>query len=100
MSRLQTPSVEHFALGQARESAGALAEMIKNFHEIGPYPVAWTYIIRRDRDKAFELREPSDQLCDPGISWVRGDTLLSPLHSAPRWPIFLRKLGPADDQLK
>jgi hypothetical protein len=100
MYRIQSVSVSLFALGQIRESDAALAEMIKEFKDIGPYPIAWAYAMRKDRDKAFEWLERAYQLRDAGISWVRGDTLFKPLHADPRWPVFLRKIGLADDQLK
>jgi TolB-like protein/Tfp pilus assembly protein PilF len=100
MYRIQSVSVSLFALAQIRESDAALAEMIKEFKDIGPYPIAWAYAMRKDRDKAFEWLERAYQLRDAGISWVRGDTLFKPLHADPRWPVFLRKIGLADDQLK
>jgi hypothetical protein len=34
------------------------------------------------------------------ISWIRGDTLLKPLHSDPRWPAFLKKIGLTDEPLQ
>jgi serine/threonine-protein kinase len=100
MYRIQTISAAHFALGQIRESDAALNEMIEEFKEIGPYSIAWAYALRRDRDKAFEWLERAYQLRDAGISWVRGDTLLKPLHADPRWPVLIRKIGLADEQLK
>jgi serine/threonine-protein kinase len=100
MYRLQSLTAAHHALGQKRESDAALQAMINDFSEIGPYPIAWAYILRNERDQAFEWLERAYELRDPGITWVKADTVLRNLHQDPRWPAFLRKLGLADDQLK
>ena len=100
MYRLQSLAAAHFALGQERESDAALEAMMRDFKEVGPYPIAWVYAVRKDRDKAFEWLERAYQLHDAGISWLRADNLLKPLHTDPRWPVLLRKIGLADDQLK
>jgi hypothetical protein len=67
---------------------------------VEPYAIAWVYMWRREFDQAFEWLERSYQLRDAGISWLRADTVLAPLHADPRWPAFLRKIGLADDQLR
>jgi tetratricopeptide (TPR) repeat protein len=54
MYRLQTLAAAHYALGQLRESDAALQTMIQDFKQVGPYPIAWAYTMRGDRDKAFE----------------------------------------------
>jgi TolB-like protein/Flp pilus assembly protein TadD len=100
MYRLQSLAAAHFTLGQERESDTALEAMMRDFKEVGPYPIAWVYAVRKDRDKAFEWLERAYQRHDAGISWLRADNLFKPLHSDPRWPVFLRKIGLADDQLK
>lgn len=47
----------------------------------------------RRLERAYQLR-------DAGISWVRCDRVLKPLHADPRWPAFLKKIGLSDEQLK
>ena len=100
MYRLQSLSAAHYALGQLSESDAALQTMIRDLKEVGPYPIAWVYAVRKDRDKAFEWLERSYELRDSGISWVRADNVFRPLHADPRWPVFLKKIGLSDEQLK
>ena len=88
--------------GQKRvpESDAALAEVIAKVSETGAYQIAEAYGYRNDKDKALEWLERARRQRDAGLPGLRADTLLSNLHSDPRWDAFLRKVGLADDQLK
>ena len=37
---------------------------------------------------------------DAAVAWVKTNVNNRSLRTDPRWPIFLRKVGLADDQLK
>jgi len=100
MYRLGSLAMAHHALGQKRESDAALQTLVTKFSQTALYGITLAYASRNERDQAFEWLERSYQLHDSGISWLRVDGLLKPLHADPRWPAFLRKVGLADDQLK
>ncbi len=68
--------------------------------DIVSYQVAETYAYRNDLDQAFAWLERARENHDSGLGIVRTDLLLRPLHSDPRWPAFLRKIGLHDEQLK
>jgi TolB-like protein/cytochrome c-type biogenesis protein CcmH/NrfG len=53
-----------------------------------------------DTDLAFAALERSYARHETGMPWVKVDPYLRSLHSDPRWPGLLRKMGLADDQLK
>ena len=88
--------------GQKRvpESDAALAELIAKFNETAAYQIAEVYAYRNDKDKAFEWLERARRQRDAGLPLLRPDTLLTNLHSDPRWDSLLRTMGLADDQLK
>jgi tetratricopeptide (TPR) repeat protein len=100
MYRLQSVAASQHALGRTRESDAALQTLIAECGDTAPFPIAWVYTLRNDRDQAFAWLDRAWELRDAGISWVRGDTLLRNLHPDPRWPVFLKKIGLADEQLK
>jgi len=58
------------------------------------------YASRKDFDGAFEWLERAYRQHDPGLAWSKSDSLLIPLHADPRWPVFLKKIGLSDEQLK
>ena len=90
MYRLQFLAAVHHTLGQKHEADAALATLHSELRQTAPYPIAWVYMWRREFDQAFEWLERFYQLHDAGISWVRCDSVLKPLHSDPRWQVFLR----------
>ena len=62
--------------------------------------IAWLSVGLGDTDRAFAALEKARATRDPSLSWLRNSWYLGYLHSDPRWPAFLRKVGLADDQLK
>ena len=52
-----------------------------------------------ENDRAFAVLEKAHTARDPGIAWMKTELDEQNLHSDPRWPVFLRKVGLADDQL-
>jgi tetratricopeptide (TPR) repeat protein len=53
-----------------------------------------------EKDRAFAALEIIRSARDSSVAWLRNDFYLRPLYSDPRWPVFLRKVGLADEQLK
>jgi tetratricopeptide (TPR) repeat protein len=86
--------------GKKAESDASLAQYIKDYANVAAYQVSEVYAFRRENDRAFEWLERALRQRDAGLGWCRSDSLLAGLHDDPRWPVFLHKLGLADDQLK
>ncbi|MEY2879328.1 MAG: hypothetical protein RLZZ15_1708, partial [Verrucomicrobiota bacterium] len=64
------------------------------------FQIAEIHGYRRDLDQAFAWLERAAQQHDVGIAYTRSDPFLEPLRSDPRWPVFLKKIGLHDEQLK
>jgi hypothetical protein len=88
--------------GQKRipESDAALARLIAISADTAAYQIADAYAYRGDKDRAFEWLERARRQLDPGLASLRIDPFLANLHGDPRWDVFLRTMGLADDQLK
>jgi serine/threonine protein kinase/Tfp pilus assembly protein PilF len=89
----------YHALGRKMESDAALATLIAKDEKWGPYNIAYVYAFRGEADKAFEWLDKAVQYQDPGLSQIVVEHLFDKIHSDPRWPPFLRKLGRAPEQL-
>ena len=99
-ARLLIVSCARWAQKRVAESDAALKELIATEGETAAYQIAEVYGYRNDKDKAFEWLERARRQHDAGLPGLRADTLLPNLHDDPRWEIFLRKIGLADDQLR
>jgi TolB-like protein/tetratricopeptide (TPR) repeat protein len=99
-ARLFVLAMAKWGQGKKAESDATVAQLIKDYGEVAAYQVAEVYAFRRENDHAFEWLERALRQRDPGLAWSRPDLLLEGLHDDPRWPVFLHKLGLADDQLK
>ncbi len=82
------------------ESDAALARLIENSADGAAYQIAEVYAYRGEKDRAFEWLERARRQRDGGLGFMRCDPFLAKLHGDPRWDVFLRKMGLADDQLK
>jgi len=99
-ARLLTVTCAHWTQKRFAESDAALKEFIANYGETAAYQIAGAYGYRQDKDQAFDWLERAHRQRDAGLSSLRTDTFLRPLHSDPRWNALLRSMGLADDQLK
>lgn len=99
-ARLVVASCARWAQKRVPESDAALAELIETNAETAAYQIAEVYGYRDQKDKAFEWLERAYRQRDAGLPGLRVDTLFANLHTDPRWNVFLRKMGLADDQLK
>ncbi|MBI2813211.1 MAG: tetratricopeptide repeat protein [Opitutae bacterium] len=84
---------------QAAASNRALSEFIAKYGDDMPGYVANIYAIRGEVDPAFVWLERAYGRRDAAVVWVKTNANCRSLHSDPRWPGFLRKVGLADDQL-
>jgi len=82
----------YHAKGMKHESDSTLEDLIAIGEHWG-FQIALVYAYREERDKAFEWLEKSFTLRDAGITWSRVHPILKNLHSDPRWPVFLKKIG-------
>src|SRR6267142_250290 len=87
--------------GQKRipEADAALARLTESSADTEAYEIAEVYAYRGDKDRAFEWLERARRQRDGNFGFMRCDPFLANLHEAPRWCVFLRKMGLADDQL-
>jgi serine/threonine protein kinase/Flp pilus assembly protein TadD len=82
----------YHAKNMKAESDKALEKLLTLGDQWG-FQFACVYAYRGESDKAFEWLEKSRALRDPGIPISKVSPFLKSLHSDPRWPEFLAKLG-------
>jgi len=99
-ARLVVSAVALWNLHRKEESDAALATLIKDDDDVGAFQIAEVYSGRGDNDQAFAWLDRARRQQDGGLAYFPNDPLLDPLRSDPRWPIFQRSMGWADDQLK
>ena len=85
----------YHAMGRKQESDSAFEDLLANGDHWG-FQTACVYAYREECDKAFEWLEKSFTLRDAGIPITRVHPCLKNLHSDPRWPEFIKKIGLAD----
>ena len=98
--KLMALAVSRWAQVRKQDSNEALARLVEGFADGGAYNIAQVHAYRGESDLAFEWLERAFRQRDGGISFIRVDPFLQSLHADPRWPVFIRKVGLADDQLK
>jgi len=84
--------VQH-ALGHPAESEAALRALIDGYAWTAAYQVAEVYSYRNEIDTAYEWLERAYQNRDPGVTFSANDELLRPMHSDPRWRLFMQRMG-------
>jgi Flp pilus assembly protein TadD len=99
-TRLYALALARWGQKKQPEADATLEQLIKSYADIGAYQVFEVYAFRGENDHAFEWLERAFRQRDPGLAWSKSDIILESLHSDPRWEVFIRKLGLADDQLK
>jgi tetratricopeptide (TPR) repeat protein len=91
--RLWSLAIIENAAGRKNEARAALDDFIAKYSDEGPFQIAEVYANLDQHDKAFEWLELAIAGRDPGTSNVAVSRLLDPLHSDPRWPALLEKIG-------
>ena len=74
------------------ESDEALAMLLAQGEEWG-FQIAVAHACRGESDEAFKWLERAYELRDSGIPATKMLPMLASLHSDPRWPRFLEKIG-------
>ena len=95
--RLCALAIIHHAADRRAEADAALHELIDKHGDDAAYQVAIVYAARGETDLAFEWLERAYAQRDSGLSEMKIQPWLRPLHADPRWGVFLRKMG-LDDQ--
>ena len=85
-------AVTHYAMGNSTKADEYLAELIENTGDSFPFGIARVYGYRGEADKTFEWLDRMVESNHFPAS-ILGDTALQSVHSDPRWPLFLEKLG-------
>ena len=71
----------------------ALAKLIAEQAEWGPYQVAEAYAVRKEPEKMFEWLARAWDNHDPGVGFTLYDAYLAPYRSDPRFAAFCAKAG-------
>ena len=99
-NRLLVVAMARWSQKRIPEADAALARLTEGFADTAAYQIAEVYAYRGDKDRAFEWLERARRQRDGSLGFMRCDPFLANLHEDPRWDVFLRKMGLADDQLK
>jgi eukaryotic-like serine/threonine-protein kinase len=99
-NRLLVVAMARWSQKRIPEADAALARLTEGFADTAAYQIADVYAYRGDKDRAFEWLERARRQRDGSLGFMRCDPFLANLHEDPRWDVFLRKMGLADDQLK
>ncbi len=85
-------AIAYQALGMRRQSDEALARVLAEGENWG-YQIAAVHASRGEADEAFRWLERSYELHDSGVVLAVTSPIFAGLHSDPRWPRFLEKVG-------
>jgi tetratricopeptide (TPR) repeat protein len=98
--KLSALALAHAGMKNTEASDAALQQLIAGYPEQCALQIAQVYAYRHDPDNAFAWLDRAYQQRDSGLHRLKSDEFLMSLHRDPRWPVLLRKMGMADDQLK
>lgn len=88
-------AIAYHVVGKKEESDAALARLLEEGEAWG-FQVATIHACRGERDEAFRWLERSYELHDTGIPAIRVTQYFRNIHSDPRWPRFMEKIGLSD----
>jgi serine/threonine-protein kinase len=88
-------AIVHHVRGNRRESDGALRALAEAHARVPIYEVqiARVHAIRGEADAAFAALDRAYERRDFGLAELRGDASYRSLHSDPRWPVLLARMG-------
>jgi adenylate cyclase len=91
--RLLGATLAQHAQGLDAESTATLEELVEKYAALSPCQIAEAHACRGEMERAFEWLDRAYAGRDPRLVEIRGDSLLSNLHSDSRWRPFLEKMG-------
>ena len=86
-------ALAHFSLNQETEAQALLNEYLEKYATSYPHGVAVIYAWRGENDPAFEWLEKAYQQRLVVLVFILGNPWLKSIHSDPRFPEFLEKMG-------
>ena len=86
-------AIVHWKLGHKAESDEALEQLEREHADYAAFQAAQVHSMRGENDAAFDWLERAHRSHDAGIALAKVAPQLNALHSDPRWPAFLRKVG-------
>jgi TolB-like protein/Tfp pilus assembly protein PilF len=89
-------SATFYAMGNIAKADEILDVMIESYGDSSPYVIAWIYGFRDEADKTFEWLGKMLDRGEGFPTFLLGENAFRSVHSDPRWPLFLEKLGLLD----
>jgi eukaryotic-like serine/threonine-protein kinase len=90
--RAMALALVHHALGNKSDSEAQLTTLVSKYQDAAPYQIAEVYSYRGDIDQAFAWLDRAYTTRDGGITDMKCDPLLAPLHADPRYRALLTRL--------
>ncbi|KAA3634982.1 MAG: hypothetical protein DWP97_05720 [Calditrichaeota bacterium] len=92
--RLQALAISYFGLGNKKESDAAVETMLNMPNaDAWAFQLAMIYGERNEVDKSFKWLERAYRDRDAGLPQLKVAFYFKNLHSDPRWPVLLKKIG-------
>ena len=91
--RLFNSAMAHFSLGNEDKSWAIMDEYIEKYGDIYFYPLALMHAWRGENDAAFEMLEKAYQQKTQFLTYILSNQILLGLHTDPRFPELLEKMG-------
>ena len=99
LTRMQGLAMSMHALARIKEADAALQAFVDKYGKEQPESVAAVYAWRGKPDAAFEWMDKAVAIHDVQLGAILTDPLLDSLRTDSRWPLLLRQIGYAPEQL-
>jgi hypothetical protein len=96
---MQGLAMSMHALARIKEADAALQAFVDKYGKEQPESVAAVYAWRGKPDAAFEWMDKAVAIHDVQLGAILTDPLLDSLRTDSRWPLLLRQIGYAPEQL-
>jgi TolB-like protein/DNA-binding winged helix-turn-helix (wHTH) protein/Flp pilus assembly protein TadD len=90
-NRLQALALVYHALGRRADADAVLNDLVRKYGSAS-LELADVYAYRGEIDRAFATLDKAFISGEPGLSAIKSDSYLKPLHADPRYVALLRKL--------
>jgi tetratricopeptide (TPR) repeat protein len=86
-------AIIYWLKGESEQADEMLTKIIDEHADGDAYQIAEVYAIRGESDEAFDWLERAVEERDPGVTHVRVSPRFRSLHTDPRWPALLKRVG-------
>jgi tetratricopeptide (TPR) repeat protein len=86
-------AIIYWLKGESEQADEMLRKIIEEHADGDAYQIAEVYAIRGESDEAFDWLERAVEERDPGVTHVRVSPRFRSLHTDPRWPALLKRVG-------